>query len=39
MVATLMHTMFDIGQLRLDASLPRELSQLVQASEPIRELF
>lgn len=39
MVATLMHTMFDIGELRLDASLPRELSQLVQASEPIRELF
>jgi hypothetical protein len=39
MVATLMHAMFDVGQLRLDSSLPRALSQFVQSSEPIRELF
>lgn len=39
MVATLMHAMFDIGKLRLDTGLPRELSQLVQSGEPIAELF
>jgi hypothetical protein len=39
MVATLMHTMFDFGKLRLDAGLPREFSQFVQNGEPIGELF
>jgi uncharacterized protein (DUF1501 family) len=39
MVGTLMHTMFDIGKLRLDTGLARELSQIAQGSEPIRELF
>jgi uncharacterized protein (DUF1501 family) len=39
MVATLMHTMFDAGKMRLDTGLPREFSQLVLDSKPIAELF
>ena len=39
MVATLLHTMFDVGRLRLDTGLPQELSQIVQRGEPIRELL
>jgi len=38
MVSTLMHTMFDVGTLRLDTGLPQELSQIVQRGQPIREL-
>jgi hypothetical protein len=37
-MATVMHTLLDIGQLRLDASIPQELARFVQNHEPIREL-
>lgn len=37
-LGTMMHTVFDIGQLRLDSSVPQDLSRLIQNSQPIREL-
>lgn len=39
LMATLMHTVFDIGKLRLLSGVPREVTQLVEAGQPIRELF
>ena len=39
LMATVFHTMFDVGKLRLDPSIPAELSRLVQTHEPITELF
>lgn len=39
MVATIMHTMIDVGQLRLAPGAPQEISRYVQRAEPIRELF
>ena len=38
MMATIVHSLFDIGQLRLAAGLPRDLLQFVEGMEPIREL-
>jgi hypothetical protein len=38
LVATILHTLFDVGQLRLEPGLPRELLRLVETGEPIREL-
>lgn len=39
LMATVMHTLFDIGQLRLVRGVPREVTQLVESGQPIRELF
>ena len=39
MVASIMHTLFDVGQLRLDSGVPQDLSRLITASEPIPQLF
>jgi hypothetical protein len=39
LMATVFHAMFDVGKLRLDPSIPADLSRLVQAGEPIGELF
>lgn len=39
LMATLMHTLFDIGQLRLVSGVPREVSQSIESGQPIRELF
>ena len=39
LMATVFHTLFDVGQLRLDPSIPADLSRLVQSHEPIKELF
>ncbi len=36
--STLLHAQFDIGQLRLDSSLPRDLTRLAEP-KPIEELF
>jgi hypothetical protein len=38
LVSTLMHFSFDLGKLRLDPTLPRELAQLAQQGSPIKEL-
>jgi len=39
MMATVMHTLFDIGTLRLDSSVPRNISQHIERGRPIDELF
>lgn len=38
LVSTVLHTMLDVGQLRLQPGLPRELTQQLIAAEPIQEL-
>ena len=39
LMATIMHTLFDIGKVRLDQSLSRELVQLLEKDRPIDRLF
>jgi hypothetical protein len=39
LLATVMHRLFDVGQLRLDPSLPRDLSQVITSGEPIPGLL
>jgi hypothetical protein len=39
LMATVMRTLFDVGQLRLARGLPRDLTQRIEGGEPIRELF
>ena len=37
--ATLLHALFDVGQMRLDLSLPRAVQERAQRGRPIGELF
>lgn len=39
LLATVLQTVFDPGEARLDSSIPTELSRLMTASDPIPELF
>jgi uncharacterized protein (DUF1501 family) len=39
MMATIIHTLFDVGKLRLRQGIPRELLQLTEVGEPIKQLF
>lgn len=39
LVSTILHSLFDVGQLRLEQGLPREILDLTVAAPPIRELF
>ena len=39
MMSTILHTVFDVGKMRLDSTVPRNLSQLIQSGERIEELF
>ncbi len=38
LLATIMHTLFDVGQLRLDAGVPVELARIITANAPIPQL-
>jgi uncharacterized protein (DUF1501 family) len=38
LLATMMHTLFDLGQLRLDQSLPRDVAGVLLGGEPIAPL-
>ena len=38
LVSTILHSFFDVGQLRIQQRLPREILQLIDAAPPIREL-
>lgn len=38
LMATLFHTLFDVGKLRLDSSLPTEVVRLIEQGRPIPEL-
>ena len=37
--ATILHQLFDVGQMRLDVSLPQSIQDRAQRGTPIRELF
>ena len=39
LLSTIMHTAFDVGQLRVERGLPREISQEMTSWEPIGELL
>jgi uncharacterized protein (DUF1501 family) len=39
LLATIMHTLFDIGTLRVTRGLPADLVRLVETGKPIAELF
>jgi uncharacterized protein (DUF1501 family) len=39
LVATIMHSLFDVSELRLQQGVPREVLQAATAAEPIRELI
>ena len=39
LMATIFQSVFDLGQLRLDPTIPRELASAVQGERPIRELI
>jgi len=39
LMASIMHTLFDLGQLRLRSGLRRDLMSLIENGEPISELF
>lgn len=38
LMATIMHALFDVGKLRVQPSMPRDLLGFVEQTEPIREL-
>ncbi len=37
--ATVMHTLFDVSKLRLEANLPRDIGVLLERGRPIPQLF
>jgi len=39
LMGTVMHTLFDVGQLRVARSAPTDLRKLIDESKPIKELF
>ena len=39
LLSTIMNTLLDLGQLRLDTSVPRDVANVVQAGTPIRPLL
>lgn len=39
LLATLMHLLFDLPQLRLDTAVPREIAAILEAGTPIRDLI
>jgi uncharacterized protein (DUF1501 family) len=39
LLATVLHTLFDVGQLRLQSNIPREIVKLTESSEPIDGLL
>jgi uncharacterized protein (DUF1501 family) len=39
LMSTIMHTVFDLGKLRLDRSLPSDVAAVVQSGAPIQPLM
>lgn len=39
LMATVMHTLFDVGKLRVRQGLPRNLTKLIETGQPIEQLF
>lgn len=38
LVSTIMHTMFDVGELRVTRGIPTDINRIITEGEPIREL-
>ena len=38
LIATIMHTLFDLGELRLQRGIPREVTRILESGSPISEL-
>ena len=38
-LATIMHTLFDIGELRLLTGIPKDVERVITAPQPIQQLF
>ena len=39
LLSTMMHTLFNLGELRLDQALPRDVATVVQSGKPILPLM
>lgn len=39
LLATVLHAMFDVSQLRLQVNIPRGIAQIIESAQPIAELF
>jgi hypothetical protein len=39
LMATVLHTLFDVGQVRLQSDLPREIVRFTEDAKPIAELI
>ncbi len=39
LMATILHTLFDVGRLRLEQNIPREIVRLAETTQPIDGLF
>ncbi len=39
LMATVMHALFDVGKLRVEQGLPRNLTKLIENGKPIEQLF
>ena len=39
LLATVLHALFDVGQLRLQPGIPRDIASALERAEPIGELF
>jgi hypothetical protein len=39
LLSTILHTLFDVGKLRLEQQVPREIIRLAEASKPIDNLL
>jgi uncharacterized protein (DUF1501 family) len=39
LMSTIFHSLFDIGKLRLDPAVPRDVAKLIEQGQPIAELM
>ena len=39
LIATILHNLFDVSQLRLESGIPRSMMQLIESGEPIESLI
>jgi hypothetical protein len=38
-LATIMHTLFDVGELRLQTGIPKDVERIITGNQPIGELI
>ena len=39
LIATIMHTLLDVGNLRLETGIPADVAHVITGSEPIQQLM